>query len=283
MAGLLGLPSELLYTIIDYSLTIPVSFLDNKSRYRPSLGRGVYCLPSPGVKKIAKPMSLLLTNRRISLETTLYLSKSNKSQNVGLDIAIVDDHWIWPTARRLPVWKPNTVLDKVEIDLLPCCTQDERYLQTGGHEYAARDFCEAASSLVALLYSFLEHKKVDSYVEHALCDFLAHPSPDQLIVRSDMIRINTLIIRINTTRYGDGNRLLSGTEVPHRRIQGLAHLDFDHLYSVGPEKAERYLAATKDYIDKWMGSSSMEIASIRVGKILFCIDDAVWKEVSMKR
>ena len=282
MTGLLGLPSELLYTIIDHSLTIPVDFLDNKGRYRPSLGRDVYCLPSPEVKKIAKPTSLLLTNRRISLETALYLSKSNKSQNVELDIAIVDDHWIWPTARRLPVWKHNTVLDKVEIDLLPCCTKEERYLQTDGYEYAARDFCEAASSLVALLYSVLENKKVDSYIEHALREFLAHPSPRQLGVRSGMIRINTLIIRVNTTRYGDGNRPLSGTEVRHRKIKGLAHLEFDHLYSVSPEKAERYLAATKDHIDKWLRSSSMEIASMRVSRILFCIDDALWKEASMQ-
>ncbi|RMZ70517.1 hypothetical protein GMOD_00000620 [Pyrenophora seminiperda CCB06] len=275
MAGILDLPSELLYIIIDHALTTPVNSLASGIRYRASLARGVYCFPDPKVKKKTTPMSLLLTSRRLSLETKVYLSKSNKSQTLEMDIAIVNDHWIWPTARQLLVWKHDTVLDKFEIDLLPCCTEDERHLQTGGYPY------EAASSLVTLLYEFLKNKQANSCTEDATHDCLAHPSLKKPTKISDVTRINTLIIRINTTCYGDGNRLLSGTEVPHRKIQGLAHLDFNLLYSVDPKKAERYLDAIKDQIDARLRSSSLNTASMRVRKILFCIDQAVWKEVSL--
>ncbi|PZD33451.1 hypothetical protein A1F97_01679 [Pyrenophora tritici-repentis] len=278
MRGLLDLPNELLYTVIEHALTIPVNFHDDRIRYRPPLERGVYCLPGPDAKKTPRPMSLLLTNRRLYLETKLYLSRLDKSQTLELDIAIVSDHWIWPTARSLPVWKHNTILDKVEINLIPCCTPDDRYLQTGGYE---RDLCSTVASLVDLLYSFLENKQVDSYTKYAIRDYLAHPSPEQLVGKSGITRINTLIIRINTNWYGDGNRLLSGTEVPHRKIQGLAHLDFNRLYSVAPTKAQRYIGVMKDYIDQWLSSSNRDKASMRVGKILFCTDEAVWEEVSI--
>ncbi|EDU45870.1 hypothetical protein PtrSN002B_010104 [Pyrenophora tritici-repentis] len=280
MRGLLDLPNELLYTVIEHALTIPVNFHDDRIRYRPPLERGVYCLPGPDAKKTPRPMSLLLTNRRLYLETKLYLSRLDKSQTLELDIAIVSDHWIWPTARSLPVWKHNTILDKVEINLIPCCTPDDRYLQTGGYE---RDLCSTVASLVDLLYSFLENKQVDSYTKYAIRDYLAHPSPEQLVGKSGITRINTLIIRINTNWYGDGNRLLSGTEVPHRKIQGLAHLDFNRLYSVAPTKAQRYIGVMKDYIDQWLSSSNRDKASMRVGKILFCTDEAVWEEVSITK
>jgi hypothetical protein len=96
--------------------------------------------------------------------------------------------------------------------------------------------------------------------------------------RLPVTKIGTLEINVDTRRYGDGNQVLSEAEVPFRKIEGLAHLDFDRLYPVEPKKSTYYLEQLTAFISVWIHEHDVEKATERVGKILLYIDGQLFKK-----
>lgn len=152
-------------------------------------------------------LCLLLTSWRLYSATKRYISK--QPQNFELDVAVINDHWIWPTWRVIPARTINGAIDKVEINLILCCTEDERHLQTSWIQ---------ASIDIALLY--------------VLRYFLTQ--------RDLAIHINTLIVNIDTTKFDNGNKTISEEIVPLRKIDDLAHLNFDSLYPIDAQHSRNY-------------------------------------------
>lgn len=94
MPGLLDLPSELISQIIDYVDSSSLTLLLDGKRHRQErlLSRAVIChTVSEPARSVHR--GLLLTSRRMHSETSRYLS--NQKRGFELDVAIVDDHWIW--------------------------------------------------------------------------------------------------------------------------------------------------------------------------------------------
>ena len=54
-------------------------------------------------------------------------------------------------------------------------------------------------------------------------------------------RIEVLCMNVDTNRYGDGNTPFSEQEIPLRKIDGLAHLNFDRLYPIDTQCAYAHL------------------------------------------
>ncbi|CAN9118737.1 unnamed protein product [Alternaria alternata] len=187
MVDLLDLPSELLFNIIHIVLSSPIVQSENGKRYRTSwwntTDRNLYCVLSPDHSKRPKAVDLLLVSRKIQIETTEYLSKAPR--NFEIDIAVVDDHWLWPTRRVIPV------------------------------------------------------RKLDETIE-------------------------------------------SLAAVPSRKIQGLAHLDFEQLYPVDRAKSERYLRGLSSYIEQWARYWSTERVGQRIGRIQFYLNEEIWKELDFE-
>jgi hypothetical protein len=97
MPGLMDLPSELLFQIIDHILTSPSVLPKDDMRYRPERElcmRNLYCIPTSSVEffKTPKALNLLLVSQRMNLETKEYVSKA--PQTFKFDVAVVNDHWV---------------------------------------------------------------------------------------------------------------------------------------------------------------------------------------------
>jgi hypothetical protein len=97
MPGLTDLPSELLFQIIDHTLTSSGVLPKDGMRYRPewkACVRNLYCIPSSSKEFLNTPqaLNLLLTSQRINTETKEYISKA--PQTFEFDIAVVNDHWV---------------------------------------------------------------------------------------------------------------------------------------------------------------------------------------------
>ena len=214
MTGLFDLPSELLFQIIHLVLSSPLPISPNGSRERPKreyTRRNVIYLPSPGNLPSHNALNLLLASQRLYSETMMYLSK--KPQSVKFDVAIVNDNWIWPIWRTIPIRSSCDLIERAEIELILCCTEDERHLQTEWWSHGREDMVDYTSrELVSLLRHFI---------------YLAKPRT----------RIDTIRINIDTTRYGNGNGMISKEDVPLRTMKGLAHLCFDTLYPIDKENS----------------------------------------------
>jgi hypothetical protein len=95
-------------------------------------------------------------------------------------------------------------------------------------------------------------------------------------------RISTVAIFVSTLAYGNGNEVLSLAAVPSRKIQGLAHLDFEQLYPVDRAKSERYLRGLSSYIEQWARYWSTERVGQRIGRIQFYLNEEIWKELDFE-
>jgi hypothetical protein len=88
--------------------------------------------------------------------------------------------------------------------------------------------------------------------------------------KASATRIDTLEIRIDTTRYGNGNELVSEAKVPFRKIDGLAHLDFGRLYPAHPRKSRTFLNRMRPFITEWIdrnpGDTQMFVPDIGIVK-----------------
>jgi hypothetical protein len=97
MPGLTDLPSELLFQIIDHTLTSSAVLSKDGMRYRPerkACQRNLYCIPTCSMEFLNTPqtLGLLLTSQRINAETKEYISKA--PQTFKFDIAVINDHWV---------------------------------------------------------------------------------------------------------------------------------------------------------------------------------------------
>ena len=260
MTKLSDLPSELLFQIIHLVLSVPHPILPDGQRHRQNFtgrNRNVICVPSAGISGSPDALNLLLTSQRLYSETILYLSKT--PQSVKLDVAIVDVHWIWPTLRKIPIRGNSNIVDMVEIELILCCTEEKRYLQV---EYGISEM--STGELVLFGLGEMCAKELVSLLRHFVFE------------KPFVTRINTLKFNIDTTRYGDGNKVLSSEEVPFRRIEGLAHLDFDALYPVDEQPSLAF------YRWLWIrtGLAYPESLSQSIGKTMLCVNGKMLEEVT---
>ncbi|KAG9191756.1 hypothetical protein G6011_10490 [Alternaria panax] len=300
MVGLLDLPSELLFNIMDIVLSSPTVQPKDATRYRPnwwnSSHRHLYCIPNLDLLKSSKVMNLLLVSRRVYIETREYLSKAPR--NYEVDIAVVNDHWLWPTRRIVPVHKLDGIIERLDINIIPCCTEEQRSLQTEWDDNIGQDMfdpsggCFVAEALLAPLLNFLLYPQIDvclkkhmSNVFRGLEIWVDPPSNAHPTDQSDddrhlsVTQISTVTISIGTSRYGNGNETLSPAVVPSRKVQGLAHLNFEQLYPVDRAKSEHYLRGLSRYMDKWARAWSTERVEGRIGRIQFYLDEEMWKEL----
>lgn len=217
MRGLLDLPNELLYEIIDHVASPPFLAPPDSKRYRPEqmMSRAVICYAEQKQLWWPSVLHLLLTCRVLHSETALYLSKKLKS--LEIDVAIVDDHWIWPTWYWFPPRYISTALGSLKINLIPAYTETYRgslYLKTFESRETNVEMLKLVSQL--LLHGFLG--KVTNSPSLRLRD----------------IHIAKLVFNINIARHTDTQSCFDLSEIPCRRIDGLAHLDFEDLYPVDP-------------------------------------------------
>ncbi|CAO2656486.1 Nn.00g052890.m01.CDS01 [Neocucurbitaria sp. VM-36] len=253
MTGLFDLPSELLFQIIHLALSSRPPVSSNGSRHRPDWGysgRNVIYLCSPGIIPTPNALNLLLASQRLYSETILYLSK--KPQIFKLDVAIVNNNWIWPTWRTIPIRSRSGIIDQVDIELILCCTGDERHLQTEWRNQNGQNMTDCTSKeLISLLRHFI------------------------LLEKPPITRINTIRVNIDTARYGNGNATISEEEVSLRTMHGFAHLCFDTLYPIDAVNSEDFHAAlymlTRPMLDDWCMPFA-ELAPQRIGHVSFCVD-----------
>lgn len=218
------LPSELLYQIIDFVLASPCHTPPDGWRYRwldKSIGvRNIVCYPSPDVWP-PDALSLLLTSRKLYSETQQYLA--NTPSIARLDIAFVDFHWLCITWRNMPT--RTSVIDQVWVNFIFCCTEEQRQLQMADSNlFQSKTIAEAHGELRDIVRGF---------VLDWIAEILPKTARDtQLSVDNFVVpRLNKLIIDVDTTKNDLGS-MLNKEEVPLRKVDGLAHLDFSRLYPI---------------------------------------------------
>jgi hypothetical protein len=266
MPGLLDLPSELLFEII--RLVDSPSYPPNTDckRYRPARmqSRAVVCFPSIEPSWPTRTQRLLLVCQRLRAEASIYLSKA--PQLFKLDIALVNNHWIWPTWRLTPGVTLGHSLDSLQIEIIDCCTEDDR-----------TSF--EIESMTAV--TPLEILKV---ITHFLrCGPTSTEFESSRILRGRSgFRIKTLVFNVDTTATRNVNRALSDHDVPFRNVQGLGHLSFNPLYPVDT-------ATNLAHLD-WLAGlmieaipSVIECAALRerVDRVVFCADGHVRSEMNI--
>ena len=292
MVGLLDLPSELLFEIISLVLSSPPGFRQNEKRHRPNWNtsrRNIWCLPPLELFKTSTALDLLLINQRFCTEAREYLAKASQTFDADVDVEIVDDHWLWPTSRFVLPRKPGQIIRRLNVDVVPCCTEEERHLQTslnaGGFRALLhsplpftrnRIICELMAPLVEfLLEGDVDRTAIGSHFnrlpckdDDAECDTMKVP----------ITRIDTIAISIDTSKYKTGNEVLSKEDVPFRTISGLGHLDFERLYPVDSARSKHYLDTMRRYITTWTSDYGASKVAKKVGKIQLYLDGNMWSE-----
>jgi hypothetical protein len=133
--------------------------------------------------------------------------------------------------------------------------------------------------LLTPFIGFLLNGDIDTHITCVYGDRLFENIPADVVEgKLPVTKIGTLEINVDTTKHGDGNQVLSEAEVPFRKIEGLAHLDFDRLYPVEPKKSTYYLEQLKTFISVWIHEHDVEKATERIGKILLYIDGQLFKK-----
>ncbi|KAL6709442.1 hypothetical protein ACN47E_001377 [Coniothyrium glycines] len=223
MTGLLDLPSELLFEIIRHVLTTPCILKDGwryRSPYEYTVVRNVVCYPSATTWP-PDALGLLLTSKKMLAETQHYISSTPSIAR--LDLTMVDLHWIWPTWRNMP--SRSQSLDQVWVKFIPCFTAGERHLQTPG---------------VMPYNSGHSIDLIQDQLREFLCGFVLDwigqilPKTTREVPSAldncVLPEIGKLFITMDTRRYAHGKETLDLDEIPLRKVDGLAHLDFKHLY-----------------------------------------------------
>jgi hypothetical protein len=204
--------------------------------------------------------------RKLHYETSIYLSKA--SQAFELDVAIVNNHWIWPTWKYVPGTKIGYALGNLNINLVHCCNEDERA-------------CFGTDS--ASWVTSLEFMKVISHFLRAGTSSASFEGTGMSKRRSNF-RIKTITINVDTASIHKSNEELSEADVPFRQVQGLAHLTFDPLYSIDT-------ATCLDNVDRLSTFVNMAIPRLddgltireRVDRIVFSADGRVRSEINIAK
>ncbi|KAL5121088.1 hypothetical protein ACEQ8H_000939 [Pleosporales sp. CAS-2024a] len=217
MLGLIELPSELLYQIICLVDSSPYASNPDQKRYRPARlqSRAVVCFPTTDPTWPSHTRNLLFVCKRLHYETSIYLEKA--PQDFELDLAIVNNHWLWPTWKYIPSTKLGHILDKVHVNVIQCRNEDER-------ENPADDGTlgwDTTLEIMKVIGHFLRSGTSSASFEGS-----------SMPRRGSNFRVKTIIINFDTNRFGNGNEELSKQQVPFRKVQGLGHLTFDSLYAI---------------------------------------------------
>ena len=242
MAGLLDLPSELLFQIIHLIATSPLPNPSSGKRSQvsaPFFGRGTArrnTLCCPDLEQTGKPnlLNLLLTTSRLHSEVLLYTSKA--PQSLRVDVAYLDGHWIWPTWRTIPCRSANSRLEEVELNILLCNNPEDSPLGTVWSR--------------------------DRHPCRTLIQFFAPHG----------ISITSFIINIDTSHAGHRETPLSQDVVPLREIRGLRHLEFGSLRPAMAQASTNYLHNL--YVNAEDDMRTLQLRSIYegIGKLVLCMD-----------
>ncbi|KAH5635409.1 hypothetical protein HBI42_190030 [Parastagonospora nodorum] len=217
MPGLLDLPNELLFDIIRYVDSSPYVSSPNQKRYRPGpQSRAVVCFPTIDASWPSHTRNLLFVCKKLHYEADFYFSKAPRA--FELDIAIVNNHWIWPTWTYIPGTKIDYVIEDLKINLIHCCSEDE--------DENASSVTDSASWATSL--DFLE---IISHFLRSGTSTMSFEGTD-MPKRNPNFRVKTITINVDTASIRKGNEKLSEEDVPFRQVQGLGHLTFDPLYYI---------------------------------------------------
>jgi hypothetical protein len=268
MPGLLDLPSELLFEIISLVDSSPYPSVSSQKRYRPARlqSRAVVCFPTTDPSWPSHTRNLLYVCRKLHYETSVYLSKAPR--DFQLDVAIVNNHWIWPSWKYIPAAKNGYLLESLSINLIHCCSEDER---------------SSSSADSANYGTSLEFLKV---VGHFLRCGISSASFEStgMPKRRSNFRVKTITINVDTASIRVGNDKLSERDVPFRQVQGLAHLSFDSLYSVDS-------ATCLDNLDRLATFTNMAMPRMddgltireRVDQIVFSADGCTRSQINIAK
>jgi hypothetical protein len=268
MPGLLDLPSELLFEIISLVDSSPYPPVCNQKRYRPARlqSRAVVCFPSTDPSWPSHTRNLLYVCSKLNYETSVYLSKAPR--NFQLDVAIVNNHWIWPTWKYIPAAKNGYLLESLDVNLIHCCSEDER---------------DSTSIDSANYVTSLEFLKVIGHflrcgVSSASFEGTGMPK------RRSNFRVKTISINVDTASIRVGNHKLSERDVPYRQVQGLAHLSFDPLYSIDTATCLDNLDRLATFINLAMPrlDDGLTIRE-RVDRIIFSADGRTRSEINIAK
>lgn len=187
-------------------------------------------------------------------------------QSLKLDIAVVNNHWIWPTWRYMPAGEIVYLLERMEINLIYCCTEDEH-----ASDDAALPSWTYEEEFIRLISHFLRCGPSSSSFEST-----------GIPQRRSNFRIRTLAIDIDTTNIQQGSKMFSNRVVPSRRIDGLGHLTFDPLYSVDATTCLEYVDRLANLMKKMMHRDKDGfIIRERVDRIVFSVDGRARKEIDI--
>jgi hypothetical protein len=268
MPGLLDLPSELLFEIISLVDSSPYPPVCNQKRYRPARlqSRAVVCFPTTDPSWPSHTRNLLYVCSKLNYETSVYLSKAPR--NFQLDVAIVNNHWIWPTWKYIPAAKNGYLLESLDVNLIHCCSEDER---------------DSTSIDSANYVTSLEFLKVIGHflrcgVSSASFEGTGMPK------RRSNFRVKTISINVDTASIRVGNHKLSERDVPYRQVQGLAHLSFDPLYSIDTATCLDNLDRLATFINLAMPrlDDGLTIRE-RVDRIIFSADGRTRSEINIAK
>jgi hypothetical protein len=268
MPGLLDLPSELLFEIISLVDSSPYPPVCNQKRYRPARlqSRAVVCFPTTDPSWPSHKRNLLYVCSKLNYETSVYLSKAPR--NFQLDVAIVNNHWIWPTWKYIPAAKNGYLLESLDVNLIHCCSEDER---------------DSTSIDSANYVTSLEFLKVIGHflrcgVSSASFEGTGMPK------RRSNFRVKTISINVDTASIRVGNHKLSERDVPYRQVQGLAHLSFDPLYSIDTATCLDNLDRLATFINLAMPrlDDGLTIRE-RVDRIIFSADGRTRSEINIAK
>jgi hypothetical protein len=268
MPGLLDLPSELLFDIISLVDSSPYPPVSAQKRYRPARlqSRAVVCFPTTDPSWPSHTRNLLYVCRKLHYETSVYLSKAPQSFQV--DVAIVNNHWIWPTWRYIPAAKNGHLLESLEINLIHCCSEDER-------SWSSIDSANYVTSLefLKVIGHFLR-----CGVSSASFEGTGMPK------RRSNFRVKTITINVDTASIRAGNEKLGEGDVPFRQVQGLAHLSFDPLYFVDSATCLDNLDRLSTFINMAMPrmDDGLTIRE-RVDRIVFSADGRTRSEIDVAK
>jgi hypothetical protein len=268
MSGLLDLPSELLFDIIALVDSSPYATNSDQKRYRPARlqSRAVVCFPTTDPSWPSHTSNLLLVCRKLHHETSIYLSKASRA--FKMDVAIVNNHWIWPTWRHIPAAKRSHQLERLEINLIHCCSEDER----------ASFGADSANWVTSLEFLKVISHFLRCGTSSASFESIGMPK------RQQNFRVKTIAINVDTTGIQASNSQLSENDLPYRRVQGLAHLTFHPLYSIDS-------ATCLDNIDRLSTFINMAMPRLddgltireRVDRIVFSADGNARSEINIAK
>ncbi len=243
--GLLDLPSELLFQIIHLIAFSPLpNPTGQRSRYRGNLfgrgstGRTTLCCPyGNNGNQYGQPnlLNVLLTNWRLHSEVLLYTSKA--PQVLRIDVADMDNHWIWPTWRTIPCRNITSVLDKIEINLICCYDVNESHANWNNDLNPCR----------TLIYAFAPRG----------------------------IPIREFKINIDTSYLANEHMPLSEDVIPVRKVEDLNHLDFDGLYPVPAQISHNHLHALYTNAESDMRKVHLRSIYEGIDKIVLCMNGKV--------